>query len=281
MMRTVPNRDFTVTLLVPTLNEIDGMRVIMPRVRPEWVDQIVILDGGSKDGTIEYAREQGYFVHVQKEPGIRQGYMEVLPFITGDVVLTFSPDGNSIPELIPELVEKIAEGYDMVIASRYLGSATSDDDDFLTGFGNWLFTRTVNVLFRAKYTDVMVIYRAYWTDLIAFLDLDKDASYRTPERILRTRISWEPLLSVRAAKMGLRITEIPGDEPPRIGGERKLQIWKWGAAYYYQFLREFFAWKKPLARTWGMLQRIDEGDDSTRATVQLPTLPATVESKAA
>jgi glycosyltransferase involved in cell wall biosynthesis len=281
MMRTVPNRDFTVTLLVPTLNEIDGMRVIMPRVRPEWVDQIVILDGGSKDGTIEYAREQGYFVHVQKEPGIRQGYMEVLPFITGDVVLTFSPDGNSIPELIPQLVEKIAEGYDMVIASRYLGSATSDDDDFLTGFGNWLFTRTVNVLFRAKYTDVMVIYRAYWTDLITFLDLDKDSSYRTPERILRTRISWEPLLSVRAAKMELRITEIPGDEPPRIGGERKLQIWKWGAAYYYQFLREFFAWKKPLARTWGMLERIDEGDDSTRSIVQLPTLPATVETEAA
>jgi glycosyltransferase involved in cell wall biosynthesis len=281
MMRTEPNRDFTVTLLVPTLNEIDGMRVIMPRVRPEWVDQIVILDGGSTDGTIEYARAQGYFVHVQKERGIRQGYMEVLPFITGDVVLTFSPDGNSIPELIPQLVDKIAEGYDMVIASRYLGSATSDDDDFLTGFGNWLFTRTVNVLFRAKYTDVMVIYRAYWTDLITYLDLDKDSSYRTPERILRTRISWEPLLSVRAAKMGLRITEIPGDEPSRIGGERKLQIWKWGAAYYYQFLREYFSWKKPLARTWGILERCDEADKSVTAIVQLPTSPATVESEAA
>jgi glycosyltransferase involved in cell wall biosynthesis len=253
MMRTEPMRDFTVTLLVPTLNEIDGMRVIMPRVRPEWVDQVIILDGGSTDGTIEYAREQGYFVHVQNEPGIRQGYMEALPYITGDVVLTFSPDGNSIPELIPELIDKIASGFDMVIASRYLGPAKSDDDDFLTSFGNWLFTRTVNVLFRAKYTDVMVIYRAYWKDMIAFLDLDKDASFRTPERFLRTRISWEPLLSVRAAKTHLRITEIPGDEPARIGGERKLQIWRWGAAYYYQFLREFCVWRKPPARTWGVV----------------------------
>ena len=257
-MRTEPTRDFTVTLLVPTLNEIEGMKVIMPRVRPEWVDQIMILDGGSTDGTIEYAREQGYFVHVQKEPGIRQGYMEALPFITGDVVLTFSPDGNSIPELIPQLVEKIAEGYDMVIASRYLGPATSDDDDFLTAFGNWLFTRTVNILFRANYTDVMVIYRAYWTNLISFLDLDKDSSHRTPERILGTRISWEPLLSVRAAKMKLHVTEIPGDEPPRIGGERKLQIWKWGAAYYFQFLREYFLWKKPLGRTWGVVDRYED-----------------------
>ncbi len=143
-MNTSSDRGFSVTLLVPTLNEIDGMRVIMPRVQPEWVDQIVILDGGSTDGTIEYAREQGYFVHVQQSRVSARDTWKPCPVVTGDVVLTFSPDGNSIPELIPEILDKIAEGYDMVIASRYLGPATSDDDDFLTAFGNWLFTRTVN-----------------------------------------------------------------------------------------------------------------------------------------
>ena len=51
------------------------------------------------------------------------------------------------------------------------------------------------------------------------------------------------MLSVRAAKRKLKVTEIPGDEPPRIGGERKLRIWRWGAAYYYQFLREVFVWR--------------------------------------
>jgi glycosyltransferase involved in cell wall biosynthesis len=70
-----------VTLLIPTLNEVTGMRVIMPQIKREWCDQIIILDGGSTDGTIEYAREHGYTVHVQKEPGIRQGYGEVLPMI--------------------------------------------------------------------------------------------------------------------------------------------------------------------------------------------------------
>jgi hypothetical protein len=132
------------------------------------------------------------------------------------------------------------------------------------------------VLFRAHYTDAMVIYRAYWTELISFLDLDKDASYCTPERILRTRISWEPLLSVRAAKMGLRIAEIPGDEPARIGGERKLQIWKWGAAYYFQFLREYFLWKKPRRRTWGTLNR---NEDQAATPEQVAPIP--VESEAA
>jgi hypothetical protein len=36
------------------------------------------------------------------------------------------------------------------------------------------------------------------------------------------------------------MTEIPGDEPPRIGGERKLRIWRWGAALYFQIWREYF-----------------------------------------
>ncbi len=236
----------SVTLLVPTLNEVTGMRAVMPKVKPEWVDQILILDGGSTDGTTDYAREQGYDVYVQKEPGIRQAYNECLPLIRGDVILTFSPDGNSIAELIPDLIAKMNEGYDMVIASRYLGPAQSTDDDWLTGFGNWLFTRTVNLLHGGHYTDAMVIFRAYRKQLIYDLELDRDKWYRTPEKWLRTRISWEPLLSVRAARRKLKVTEIPGDEPPRIGGERKLQVWKWGAAYYFQFIRDVFCFpRKP------------------------------------
>lgn len=231
------------TLIVATLNEIDGMKQIMPLVKKEWCDQIIIMDGGSTDGTIEYARKNGYFVYVQKKPGFRNAYTEVLPYIEGDVVITFSPDGNSIPELIPQLIDKMKEGYDMVIVSRYLNDAKSEDDDIVTGFGNWLFTKTINTLHGANYTDAMVIYRAYKTSLIYDLELQKDEGYATAEKLFNTRISWEPLLSVRAAKRKLRIAEIPGDEPPRIGGERKLQVLKWGAAYYFQFIREKFFWK--------------------------------------
>jgi glycosyltransferase involved in cell wall biosynthesis len=236
-------RACTVTLVVPTLNEVVGMKAIMPRVRREWVDQIIILDGGSTDGTVEWARDNDYEVHVQSEPGIRQAYMEVLPKVRGDVILTFSPDGNSIPELLPQHVAKIDEGYDMVIASRYKPPATSADDDRVTAFGNWLFTRTVNLLHGGSYTDAMVIYRAYRTKLIRELELDQDRWYRTPEWLFRTRVSWEPLLSARAARRRLKVAEIAGDEPPRLGGERKLRVLQWGAAYYFQFLRDFFLWR--------------------------------------
>ena len=231
------------TLLIPTLNELDGMKVIMPRVNRESFEQILILDGGSTDGTIEWSREHNYEVYIQTKPGIRNAYNEVLPLIRGDILITFSPDGNSIPELLPDLMQEMEKGYDMVIVSRYLGDAVSEDYDLLTKFGNWLFTKTVNLLHNANYTDVMVIYRAYKTQLIYDLELNKDDAYATAEKLFHTLISWEPLLSVRAAKRKLKIGEIPGDEPPRIGGERKLQVFKWGAAYYFQFFREKFIWK--------------------------------------
>lgn len=59
-------RNFSTTLVVPTLNEIDGMRAIMPRVQADWVEQILLIDGGSHDGTVEYAREHGYDIHIQR-----------------------------------------------------------------------------------------------------------------------------------------------------------------------------------------------------------------------
>ena len=129
----------------------------------------MILDGGSTDGTVEWAREQGYDVYIQKERGLRKGYIEVMPLCVGDVVITFSPDGNSLTEKIPELVAKMREGYDMVIVSRYLGEAESLDDDFLTTFGNWFFTSVINLLFGGRYTDAMVIYRGYTKKLLADL----------------------------------------------------------------------------------------------------------------
>ena len=252
------------TLLVLTLNEIDGMRSIMARIARDWCDQIIIVDGGSTDGTIEWARANGYEVHVQSRKGIRFAYFEVFPKIVGDIVISFSPDGNCPAEAIPLLRQKMAEGYDMVIASRYLPGARSDDDDLLTAFGNWLFTTTVNLLHRARYTDVMVILRAFRKSLVTELDLLDDKAYELPEKLFGTVVSWEPLMSVRAAKRGIRIAEIPADEPARIGGERKLQMWRWGAAYYFQFWRELWFWRRPQHQHVAEARRVEQSPGSLR-----------------
>jgi glycosyltransferase involved in cell wall biosynthesis len=229
------------TLLILTLNEIEGMRAILPKIQRDWCDQILVVDGGSTDGTVEFAREQGLEVVLQARPGLRHAYIEALPYVRGDAVVCFSPDGNSIPELIPALFVKLAEGFDMVTASRYLDGAKSEDDDALTGLGNWAFTRLINLFYCARYTDAMVMYRAIRVSVFHRLDLHREETY-WPERIFRTNICLMPILSIRAAKAGLRVTEIPGDEPARIGGERKLQIFRWGAAYLAQVIAEKFFW---------------------------------------
>ncbi len=229
-----------VTLLVPTLNEYESMTQVMPLIDKNWVDQILVVDGGSTDKTVEWSKAQGYDVYVQKAPGLRQAYREALEYVKGDVIITFSPDGNSLPDRILPLVDKMREGYDMVIVSRYLPPAKSQDDSFVTGFGNWFFTKLTNVLHAAHYTDAFVMFRAYKKKLLLDLHVLVDEEYKTPEKLFKTRIPIEPLLSIRAARQGCKVGEIPGDEPARIAGIRKLQVFRWGAGFLYQILREVF-----------------------------------------
>ena len=218
-----------VTLLIPTMNEIGGMKVIMPQIQRNWVDEILIVDGGN-DGTFEYAKEHGYRVLRQKSKGLVGAYREGVAAAIGDAILTFSPDGNSLPALIPLLVVKFREGgYDMVIASRYLPGAISEDDDVVTAFGNWMFTKMINLLFSARYTDTLCMLRIW----------KKDLFFRS-EDLLVERAGLEPVFCIKAAKLKLKVGEVPGDEPARIGGIRKMSPLLNGAGILVTIIYEFF-----------------------------------------
>jgi len=149
-------------------------------------------------------------VFKQSVKGLGNGYREALAKTTADVIVTFSPDGNSIPEKIPHLIEEMKKGSDMVIVSRYLGGARSADDDYLTSWGNPLFTRLINFCFDGKYSNSLVIFRAYKREILNRLKIDA------------VHMTYEAQISIRAAKAKLKIKEIPGDEPKRIGGVRKM-----------------------------------------------------------
>ncbi len=217
-----------ISIIILTLNEIDGMKAMMPRVKKDWYDELVIADGGSTDGTIEYAKEHGYFIFVQREKGAGAAFLEAIRKVSGDIAILFVPDGNFIPEKIPELINKMKEGYDIAMVSRYRDGAKSYDDDIVTAFGNKMFTGLINLLFRTRLTDALYGYCAFKKSLIDELKI----TTKTPCCVVQ--------LLIRANKKKLKITEIPGDEPARIGGIRKLQPLRHGLYLLRMITKEFF-----------------------------------------
>lgn len=217
------------TLFIPTKDEIVGVKEVMPKIDLNWVDEVIVIDGNSTDGTFEYFTELGVKVYRQRSTGICGAYWEALEVASGDVIIAFSPDNNSLPEAIPKLIKKMKEGNDMAVASRYLNGAKSYDDDIVTAFGNWMFTRMVNILFGAKYTDTLVMLRAFRKDLITRVQMD-----------VRKTPTFEILLNIRCAKYGLKVAEISADEPARLGGVRKMRPLYNGMTLLIIIVKEIF-----------------------------------------
>jgi glycosyltransferase involved in cell wall biosynthesis len=230
-----------VTLILPTMNEIDGMRWFMPQLNKAWYDELIIVDGNSHDGTVRYCEENGYPVFIQSKKGYTNAYREAFNRATKDIIVAATPDGNSLPEIIPLLTAKIRDGYDVAVASRYFGAAKSYDDDFFTGIGNKVFTWIINLLFRARYTDTLVGFRAFSRNAIVKMDLYEDKTSIVKKVFPDINIESPDVRSgIRAAKLKLKICEIPADEPRRIGGKRKLSVLRNGSEVLLQILDEFF-----------------------------------------
>jgi glycosyltransferase involved in cell wall biosynthesis len=195
------------------LNEIDGLRIALPQIDRSLFDEILMVDGGSTDGSVEYAQSQGVPVVRQKRPGLAWAVYDAVCDLQTDYVVEFSPDGNCPVQLLPELIKEIHEGHDLVVVSRYLPPARSADDNLITAFGNGMFTFMIGLLGRFPITDSLTIYRGFRCSIISSPDF---------QRYLRGPV-FEPLVSAFSTLHGLRICELPGDEPARIGGASKMR----------------------------------------------------------
>jgi glycosyltransferase involved in cell wall biosynthesis len=229
----------SVTLVILTLNEIDGVTQVVPKLPLHVVDEILVVDGGSTDGTLEFFEARGIRVIRQEQRGRGEAFRLAVQHARNDRLVFFSPDGNEDPADIPRIVEGLAAGHDMVIASRFMPGARSEDDDkFLFAsrrWGNLMFTWLVNVLFRGpRITDTINGYRA--VTRTAFRRLDPDAQ----------GYAIEFQMSMRALRLGLRVLEIPTQEGDRVGrGVSKLNAVPVGFKFLGLLLRE---WARPRPR---------------------------------
>jgi len=209
-----PERRPTVALLLPVLNEIGGMRRILPTIDRSLFDDILVVDGGSSDGTPEFAMDQGLRVMTQLRKGIGFGVLDAIATLDTDCVIEFSPDGNCEIAQLPLLVAKLHEGYEVVVISRYLPPAKSYDDTLITGFGNWMFTKMIRFLGRYPVTDGLTIYRGFRRAMVDDPAFSKNVYGPV----------FEPLVSAVGQLRNLRICEIAGDEPKRFAGESKMGV---------------------------------------------------------
>ena len=108
----------TIALLLPTLNELEGLKTVLPLIDRSLVDDVVVIDGGSRDGTVEFALDAGLTVVSQLRPGLHFAVFDVGQALPHDFIIEFSPDGNCKADQLPELVAKLREGYDHVVVSR-------------------------------------------------------------------------------------------------------------------------------------------------------------------
>lgn len=203
------------SLIILTRNEIEGMRALIGRIPFEAVDEHFVVDYESDDGTVDFVKKRGIRIVHQEIPGRGEAFRLAAEVARGKYFVFFSPDGNEDPADIPKLIEKLKEGSDMVIASRFLPKSRNEEDDQLMkprAWANRAFTFIANLLWNRSGTyisDTINGYRAITKEAFDQLRLNAQG------------YAVEYQMSIRAMRLGLRVVEIPTIEGERIGGESK------------------------------------------------------------
>lgn len=198
------------TLVTLTLNEIEGIKALFDKIPFKDFDEVLALDGGSTDGTVEFFKSKGITVVPQKTRGRGEAFRLAAETATGDVIVFFSPDGNEDPKDTIKLANLIKDGYDMAIASRFMKESRNEEDEDwfpVRSWANQAFTILANLFFKGRVTDSINGFRAVKKD--SFKALGVNAS----------GFAIEYQMTIRALKLKQRIIEIPTIEGNRIGGQ--------------------------------------------------------------
>ncbi|KAB8193455.1 glycosyltransferase [Nonomuraea phyllanthi] len=218
----------TVSVVVPAMNEAENLPHVFATI-PQWVDEIVLVDGNSVDDTVAVAKRLRPNVKVVTQTGKGKGDALSAGFAacTSDIIVMIDADGSTDGREIINFVGALVTGADFVKGSRYASGGGSDDLTLNRRLGNKVLTGMVNVMYNTKYTDLCYGYNAFWARHLDVLNLDCDG------------FEVETLMNVRAAKAGLKVYEVPSHERNRIHGESNLHAVRDGFRVLKTILKEW------------------------------------------
>jgi glycosyltransferase involved in cell wall biosynthesis len=200
-----------VSVVVPAYNEAKNIPIVFKNI-PEDVFEIVVVDGGSKDGTADVARAQRDNVRIVDQDGKGKGNALICGFnaCRGDIVVMIDADGSMDAGEIPLYVDALVQGADFVKGSRYMDGGGSTDITPIRSAGNSSLRMAVNALFGSRYTDLCYGYSGFWRWTLPHLALDCDG------------FEVETMMNIRAHTTGLKVAEVPSMEYDRIYGSSNL-----------------------------------------------------------
>lgn len=203
----------TISVVIPTLNEAENLPHVFATL-PEWIAEVIIVDGRSTDDTVAIARQLRRDVKIVIQAGSGKGDALLAGFgaSTGDIIVAMDADGSTDGQEIIRFVAALMAGADFVKGSRFACGGGSDDLTLWRGLGNKILGALVNRLFGTRYTDLCYGYNAFWARHLDKLALDC-AGFEV-----------ETLMNIRAATAGLCVHEVPSREHRRMYGASNLWI---------------------------------------------------------
>ena len=213
-----------VSVVAVNLNEEKTIRKVLKGI-PSSVDEVIVVDGHSKDKSAQIARDMGFKVVMQEGKGRGAAFKTGFKYVQWDIIVMLSTDGNERAGHITSLVDKINEGYDLVIASRF-GEGKSHDVTIIRRFGNWFLTASINFLGGVKIVDSQNGFRAVRKRYLDKMNIEAD------------RFDIEAEITMKAARMGLRIVEVPTIEDDREFGNSNLNTFRDGLMIFKRIIKE-------------------------------------------